>query len=186
MTCKDCRKLIIKDSYNELSFKDKMKMHKHIKKCEYCLSELFKFNRLAKLVSDLPELQPSPFFENSLRIKLIRSKAYTESKQWFRSKKLAFAGVISFVFVMIFGLYLYRQNYEKEGMQALGNVESEIIKYNSILEGNKHFVMPSIGFYENLETDNYNGRKNYILTSVDISDGSNYVLDKIIVYQKDR
>lgn len=185
MICKDCRKLIIKYAYNELSIKDKKKMDKHIENCENCLFELFKCNRLVKLLSDLPELQPSPFFENSLRAKIIQSKAYIESKRWSRSKKLAFTMVTSFIFIMIFGLYLYRQNYERDGMKALITVESELIKYNS-LEENRHFVIPSVGFYENLGTGNYNERKNYILTSVYTSDDSNYILDKIVVYQKDR
>lgn len=185
MTCKECRKLIIKYTYGEASAREQEKIDKHIDNCEDCWSEIFVCNRLMNLISDLPETQPSPFFESSLRAKLRQAKAYNEPKQWFRSKKLTFIGVISLVLILVFGLYVYMENHEKDDLLTLTGIENELIGYNNSGEDNfKHFVMPSVNFYENIHTE-YNERKNYVLTSINTSDDANYILDKIIVHQND-
>ncbi len=159
MTCKECRKLIIKYVYDEANARDKKKLEEHIDNCEYCWSELFKCEQLMELVSGLPELQLSPFFENTLRTKLAQAKAHIKTQKRFRLKKLAFAGAIGFIFMLIFGLYFYRENYGKDSLQALTTIESELIKYNSSEGENINFIMPSVRFYENLETNNYNEGK---------------------------
>ncbi len=188
MTCKECKKLIIKYTYDKINARERKRMEKHITNCDSCWSELFRCNRLMKLVSSLPELQTSPFFESSLKAKLSQAKPAKEPIQWFNNIRFALAGVISLALILIFSFYLYKGNHENDDLQALTTFESELIKY-SRSEGNnvKHFIMPSIKYYENSHSgiDNYNEVKNYILTSVKTSDESNYILDKIIIYQNE-
>lgn len=187
MTCKECRSLIIKYSCNEISAREQEEMYKHVENCNSCLFEMISFNRLMKIVSGLPELHPSPFFESSLRAKLSQVKLATEPKRWFKNKKFAFVGAISLILILAFSLYLYRVSHESDAGQVLTAVESELIKYDGFEGDNiKHFVMPSVRYHENFQlgTDNFNENKDYILTLVNTSDESNYILDKIVIYPK--
>jgi hypothetical protein len=161
MNCKKAEKKFSGYLENELDFKTRQQLEKHLEQCKHCTYEWRAFQNTLRIVKDMPAITPSADFDWQLRLRLAveHSNRVSFREQLFGYLKsnpvFAFSGVLAILVMLSVGLYFYLS-------------PSGISTNNDLV---LHYVMPEISLNESIEQwSDFNPEAEKQLSELDLPD----------------
>jgi len=130
---------------NQIDDKQRGQFEKHLESSNRCTEEFARFKRVVALTVEIPMIQPSPYFERSLKAKLVNNESDAQSRSTYHWN-YAFAFVMLCLLIALTGIFVYDYvGYEHNNKQIIAGREFtptiHINKGNNTLT---NFVMPNV------------------------------------------
>ena len=113
--CKDIENNLTLHLENSLSHADKQVVEEHLKSCPRCTETLIQLSKTQKLVNNLTEVEPPPWFKQKIMAK-VREESENRSlvQKWFYPLRIKIpVQIFATVFIAVLAVYIYRVGEEQ-------------------------------------------------------------------------
>jgi len=122
MSCKKWKKKLSSCLDNEVSYRERLKIEKHLKSCQACFNQFKQLDRLHRLVQSIPPEKPRPGFYERLSHRLSQKEPTLGEKLlgWRYGWQLSFPRVgkiaiaVSAVLLLSVSFYIWRSSISYE------------------------------------------------------------------------